>query len=138
MYVTKSSSKVKDVASLFDPSDFYNSAVVYNLPRCSDVIYTMSYLTREDLVSTNVYGLPSQMGLILLSHGQTCHMEGGSLVRDDLPLSDISVKRYTELESLISVSVNSNSLTTKDISKTSSKAQEVQYAYNGGRFEVTD
>lgn len=133
MYDTIASSSSKDIASLFD-SDFYNSAVIYNIPRTSDVSYTMSYLTREDLVSTNLYGESSQFGLIILTHGQTCHMENGDLVRDDLPLSVISAKSYSEVEDSLSVSVNSNSLTSQDIAKTSSQAQEGVYVYNGGRF----
>lgn len=137
MHVTKSSSNSKDVATLFD-SDFYNSAVIYNIPRTSDINVTMSYLTREDLVSKSVYGKSSQFGLILLTHGQTCHMENGNLIRDDKPLSVITVKSYPEVEDSLSISVNSNLLTTKSISKTSSEAQEVTYVYNGGGFGLND
>ena len=138
MFTEIRSTATKDIASLFEEGDFYNSAVIYNLPRMDSSDYTMSYLSREDLVAQQNYGVSTLLGIVLLSVGETCHIEDDTIVRDKEPLEVIQLKNYDDLEDSLSVSVNSNELTSKDIAKTSWQNQEGQYVYNNRGFVSQD
>lgn len=136
MFLKQKGTVLNDVASLFD-SDFYNSAVIYNLPKVDTQEYTVTYRTREDLVSLDFYGDVYQYGLVLLSIGQTCHKENDEIVRDIEPLDIIKLKDYDGLTSYLSTKVTSNSLIQTSRSEESWRQQESKsYEYSDGRFQL--
>ena len=136
MFLKQKGSTVNDVALLFD-SDFYNSAVIYNLPKAESSEYLMTYRTREDLVAYDFYGDQNQLGMVLLSIGETCHKEGEDIVRDAEPLSKIQLKIYSDLTSYLSTKVTSNPLTETSRSEESWQEQESKsYEYSDGRFQL--
>ena len=136
MYTTTTSSYYSDIVSMFDHNDFYNSAMIYILPRVQRGEYTMSYLTREDLVAKEYYGEPRMMGLVLLEQGETCHIEGNEIVRDKLPLEVIQLKSYSEIKTRMSVTVEENPMNEK--STATGLERETRYEYNGRGFTIQD
>ena len=138
MFTKTRTGSTTDMANFFS-DDFYNSAVIYQFPRTEEITVTLSYLMREDLIAQRVYGDCDLLGFVLLSLGETCHMEGDSVVKDFSPLQTVHLRDSSELSDSLSMTVKANTLTDKSRSPDTWQAQEeLRYEYSSGRFKPPD
>lgn len=132
-------SSTTDIASFFS-DDFFSSSIIYALPNISTESFIMSYLAREDLIAASHYQISTMFGLILLSVGATVEKEGDSVktVEGFEPLTEIQLKDLTEVLGSQKVTVEANTLTSRDIS-TERRPDVKVYKYNSSRkFTSTD
>lgn len=130
----KNTSKTSDIAGYFE-EDFFDSALIYQIPRLRQIDHTMSYLSREDLVASESYKDINLLGLVILSVGETITIQNDEIKRVYQPLDVIKLFSYNDITNLLPISILENTLTDKSISKqTKFDQDQIKYKYDGNKF----
>jgi len=127
-------SNITDTSLYFDSDDFYNSSILLSLRNVGLFDFETDNLLREDLISYGAYTDHNNLGLFLLSQGETQDLIElkDSLNRTTLkvdyliePFTTIQLKDNKELAEKENKVTNSNTLTNFDL-------------YNGDKATITE
>lgn len=133
MVITNSDNS-SDIAGYFD-DEFYNSAVIYQIPRLSRSDYQLTYLMREDLVSNLRYGTTDYTGVVLLSCGEIVTVTNKTITKNFQPAETVQLMVYSEITSYLPTTKSSNTMSDSMKSSDNRLVQEqTSYEYNGSTF----